>query len=128
MFRFLMCVLVLLATVSSVSGAEVFEKRDPWIACGLSIILPGMGQHYNDDHVRGLLLNIAYIGGVTAVAVGEYEDDDTVGGIGALFAFPALIYSIIEAPMRSEQINKKLTLAPAAYRGLGNGMKLTLNF
>ncbi len=42
----------------------VKEEKSPATAFVLSFILPGVGQHYNGQHVKGAIQNVLYVGGI----------------------------------------------------------------
>ena len=43
------------------------EKKDPWVALGLSCLVPGAGQVYNDEPQKGVLLFAGGLAGILMV-------------------------------------------------------------
>ncbi len=86
--------------------------KSPLLSCGLSILFPGLGQHYNGDYLKGFIQEGIFITGAGLVLHGfyndypEYEPDASVY-IGCVAAMVAQFWSIIDAPIRSNQINKQ---------------------
>ena len=55
------------------------NKKNPWIAGGLSLLIPGAGQAYNDQLGKGALyLGTAVVG--LALLISGLEDDYTISG------------------------------------------------
>ena len=101
--------------------------KSPVLACCLSLLFPGLGQHYNGDHKKGLIQEGIYLSGVIlAIAAGfdkKEQDSDSYGfddngdteyepneifylGIGV--AGISVLWSLIDAPIRANQINKQV--------------------
>ena len=58
--------------------SRVFKKRSPMLAAGMSVIIPGAGQFYNEDYWKTAIfvtLEVAAI--VTAIAYNSKGDDQT---------------------------------------------------
>ena len=54
------------------SSEQAAEEKNPMLAAILSGILPGIGQYYNGNVVKGVVMNILYAGGyVVAFTAGK---------------------------------------------------------
>ena len=116
-----------IAKISMGRRARVsYQKKDPWIAFGLSAILPGGGQVYNDHRGKAAVLStVTIIGAVIAIinATNNYEDisdyeaiyddlvdfdpDDGVLVFGGLLCLGGYLYSVIDAPKSAIKINQQ---------------------
>lgn len=108
-------------TVSkSAIGSQAVERKNPYIAFGLSILVPGMGQFYNGQPVKGGIQLGLVVGGYTMFylaveddlvyadgTVLDVDDDDAMGGLGLLVAGGTILWSIIDAPISANNINKQ---------------------
>ncbi len=50
------------------------SEKSPALAWGLSFLIPGLGQYYNGDIVKGVIMNVLYVGGMVMYYAGGYED------------------------------------------------------
>jgi hypothetical protein len=108
--------LSLFAPSSSVEAQEAGPgEKSPALALGLSLLVPGAGQFYNGQVLKGAVM----LGGavatswaivLTAADVLELDDDtsDTtvhvVGGIGMAI----IVWSWIDAPLSARAINRRI--------------------
>lgn len=85
------------------------HKRSPVLACVLSLYIPGAGQVYNKQGLKGGILF-----GVSAVSFGAAEiyhanhlfhPDDAVTVVLLLPFFAAYVYSAIDAPVSAMYLN-----------------------
>ncbi len=89
-------------------------KKSPVGAFCLSLLLPGLGQHYNDQHRKGVLQETAFVVGAAISIVGFANTnvfdsdgaDEAVVGIGLGIAVGAYLWSLIDAPISASRINK----------------------
>lgn len=94
---------------------EQVEEKNPWHAFGLSVLITGGGQWYNEQYGKGLAqFGIAVAGaGVMLAALEDntnnidVDDDDTLGGVGAMMWLGAIVWSLVDAPMSANAINKE---------------------
>ncbi len=103
------------------TGSQIgSKKKGPWLACGLSLLIPGAGQFYNDQYNKGVpQLGAAIVGsGLVFMAVRDnYEDiygdwvdpddDDRIAVIGGLLWLGGLLWSAIDAPISANRINRR---------------------
>ena len=100
--------------------AVAVKEKNPWIALGLSVLVPGLGQFYNGQPVKGSIQFGLVVGGYTMFLLAvdddivyadgtvlDVNDDDAIGGLGILVAGGAVIWSIIDAPISANNINKR---------------------
>lgn len=102
-----------------IASTTVSGQKNPWTAFVLSALLPGAGQYYNDQLPKGVIQFVISVGGYTAFYLAlednivfwgsEYDvdDDDTIGRIGLLIGFGAYLWSIVDAPISANNINKQ---------------------
>lgn len=104
----------------SAFGATIVTEKNPWLAFGLSVIVPGLGQFYNGQPYKGVSQLALILGGYTAFylaieddivlsddTVLDVDDDDAIGGLGVLVTFGATLWSLIDAPISANNINQK---------------------
>ncbi|MCY3737061.1 MAG: DUF5683 domain-containing protein [Gemmatimonadaceae bacterium] len=135
---------------TSVSGAQR-KPRNPWLASGLSAVIPGTGQFYNGQYLKG----VPQLGAATAgsalvflAARDNYEDiygywvdpdnDDRNAVYGGVLWLGGLLWSVIDAPISANRINREaqpgsedlgvtLDLGPA-LRSSGTGVRLVIRY
>ena len=130
-------------TVSkSAIGSQAVERKNPYIACGLSVLVPGLGQFYNGQPVKGSIQLGLVVGGYTMFflaleddlvyadgTVLDVDDDDAIGGLGLLVAGGAVLWSIIDAPISANNINMRNQMqamqATQAYLHRNNGYSVS---
>ncbi len=96
------------------------KKKNPWIAGGLSLVVPGAGQAYNSQFKKALTqFGIAAVG--TALMYTANSDDyknvdgDTVDpdndnwkiGFGVPLNYGSRLWSVIDALISANRINKR---------------------
>lgn len=96
------------------------KKKNPWLAFGLSALITGGGQFYNGQHAKG----VAQLGGVIlgfglmfSGIEDDYEDiygdwidpdgDDGRAAFGALLFLGSSLWSMIDAPISANRINRQ---------------------
>ena len=96
------------------------NKKNPWIAGGLSLLIPGAGQAYNDQVREGL----AYFGGVI-IGIGfmysgieddyrnfrghtvDPDDDNFMGVVGSICFSLSYVGSVADAYSSAKKINEQ---------------------
>ena len=103
------------------TGGQLGEKmKEPWLACGLSILIPGAGQFYNGQYKKGVTqLGSALAGsGLIFLAVRDnFEDisgdrvdpkgNDGTAVFGGFLWLGGLLWSAIDAPISANMINRQ---------------------
>ena len=56
----------------------ITRKRDPWFAAFSSLLLPGSGQCYNHDWVKGGINLVGIAGWITLMSYTELRDGETI--------------------------------------------------
>jgi hypothetical protein len=120
-----------------------YNRKDPAAACILSILLPGGGQYYNGQYGKGALmtgLSLASIVGVAASANSYHYDDygyyhsdsGFAAGFFALLYVGTYLWSVIDAPISANKINKQnllsWNLGKDTYLTLRPDVQLTTSF
>ena len=118
-----------LAKVSIERASLSYQRRDPWIAAGLSIILPGGGQIYNKQYGKGaVLFGVTVIGAILATRNAEgglirgsekdykairddlvdFNEPNDVGLVlGGVLCVGGYVYSLYDAPKTAKKINQQ---------------------
>lgn len=100
------------------SGSE----KSPALAVLLSAVIPGLGQYYNGDVVKGVIMDVLWIGGWTVYATAGYEEVYEYGYyysyyyeqetewlyIGLGVALGTSIWSMIDAGISASNYNDSL--------------------
>ncbi|MXY83573.1 MAG: hypothetical protein F4Y91_16300 [Gemmatimonadetes bacterium] len=96
------------------------QKKNPWLAFGLSALITGGGQFYNGQHSKGVAQLGGVILGIGLMVSGiedDYEniygnlvdpdDDDEKVAFGLLLWFGSSLWSMIDAPISANSINQQ---------------------
>lgn len=113
------------ATSSDTRDYSLESEKNPAVAFVLSFLLPGGGQFYNGEHKKGYIMLGGALGGVVLMFVGFAEfvegfgstAEETGGGgkagLGMLGVVGCSLWSMIDAPIAANKINKKIRSAKA---------------
>lgn len=105
--------------VMRMRGQIGVQKKNPWLAFGLSFLIPGGGQFYNGQHSKGVaqlggvglgigLMVIAkedYTSGNFDIVPFDFDDRKTV--LGLLLLCGSSLWSVIDAPISANSINQQ---------------------
>ena len=102
------------------------KQKNPWLAFGLSLLIPGTGQFYNGQHDKGVFQ--------LGVVVFHYKDcrriHDCYGkddlGILTLLGFGVHLWSIVDAPISANSINQQSQQPSYGHLIELNGSRATL--
>jgi len=109
----------LLATTAETglaATAATYRHRSPGIAFLLSWLYPGIGQFYNGQTGKGVVMTVLATAGYGCMFAGigsvdEYGDmDDDMAGvfaIGTIVGVCTSIWSMIDAPVSASKINRR---------------------
>jgi TM2 domain-containing membrane protein YozV len=113
--------------ITLLDGGNRFKS--PEAALAHSILFPGLGQYYNGDALKGLLIEAGVGFGfflILAEYIGDVPDPDhSTGKAGGILMGTAYLYSLIDAPATATEKNRKkravpngklLASAPEGYR------------
>lgn len=113
---------------------EQVNEKNPWIAFLLSTAIAGSGQFYNEQYSKGSAM---FIGAATGIGMYFYsrednytnqisfkhidrKDNDSMGTAGAGLALGFIVWSMIDAPLTSIEINRRnqqaVTMGPVISR------------
>lgn len=96
---------------------ETPSRKSSWLAFGLSLFYPGLGQLYNAEYVKALIM-----GGLGTVGLGllllaamstDYDSESNpdyiavMGYTGAAIWGGAWVWSLIDAPISASNINER---------------------
>lgn len=113
------------------------DELNPGISFAGSFLVPGLGQFYNGDNTRGFIhFTIALISGLVLFL--EYDDGDS--NLEYAFGFYAVnwVFSIVDAPIKTQKINRQIRMKKALLRskgyhvglyndGLSSGLRFSLS-
>ena len=100
--------------------ASNFQEKNPWIAFGLSALITGGGQYYNGHYGKGTVQFVVAAAGLGVFLAAEEDDyklfgerydpddDNDRGAIGALVFLGSAIWSMVDAPISANNINRQL--------------------
>ena len=125
-----------LISPSELNETERSEKS-PWLAFGLSLMFPGLGQIYNGDYTKAAIQAGLVLGGFGVVSLtgctecgqsGELQTVAFFTGLGLTFV--GYIWSLFDAPLSANNINDKLNykdIKQAFNKTSGKNHKLYLS-
>ena len=103
------------ATTATAQEADHQGRKSPPLALALSFVLPGAGQVYNGDYLKGAVMFGGAVLAAGAVLLSASDvlglDDDTSGtGTHILGAAGVglILWSWIDAPLSASAINRRL--------------------
>lgn len=120
-------------------SAEGYGYKSPGTAMLLSILIPGGGQYYNGDYIKGGIMTGAWVGGAVMMFSGAgyyYYGGSGLVTAGSLIVVGSYVWSVIDAPMGANKYNNSLGLLeygredlyvkiePFNSPGLGGSVKL----
>jgi len=90
--------------------------KSPWVAFLLSYIIPGSGQIYNGEIIKGLVFTGTFVLGaaialIPAIGATSGSDWPTASYIGAGIAGIAYVWQLIDAPVSAGRINEENNLS-----------------
>lgn len=107
------------ANIQPQNKVILVSRKDPFIAGALSFLVTGLGQAYNGEYTKGLLHFTVAVSGYTlyflALEDNYYYDgwwwdpdhDDSVGIAGLLVGVGPAVWSVIDAPISANRINRR---------------------
>lgn len=85
------------------------QEKDPRLAGALSVFVPGLGQMYAGETVKGVVLTGLFVGGIVAVIgadIGQTNASITPGGWSAVALVGGVyLYALIDAPFAAHRAN-----------------------
>jgi hypothetical protein len=116
------------AEPSGISGGNQEKgRKSPLLALSLSVLIPGLGQHYNGEHVKGAVQEVLVLFGAVLIAVGNrgefpsYRQDVPTMNVGIGICAGSAIWSIIDAPLSASRINRKFEQSHGHLLEFGRG-------
>ena len=94
--------------------AQPQVEKSPGVALFLSFVFPGLGQHYNGDHQKGIVHGVIAVAGV-GMALGpgiqgswrEPEGTTKWYAAGLLTLVAVELWSVVDAATSAERINRE---------------------
>jgi TM2 domain-containing membrane protein YozV len=106
----------------------VAQEKSPAVAWVLSFLIPGIGQYYNGDIAKGVVMNVLYFGGWTMYAVAftrsttctynfcyTNSSSNTLAWVGLGVATGTWIWSMIDAPISASAHNANVRAWARTY-------------
>lgn len=99
-----------------VTSVPTKVRKEPVVACALSIFLPGAGQLYNGEVAKGVIMFGAFIIGASLMMAAlteeivdwNYEKESHPDlALGTLILLGAWLWSVIDAPISASRINRE---------------------
>lgn len=86
------------------------KKKSPEKAFAMSFLIPGLGQYYNDDVIKGLIQQLIWLGGVGSLIAtpAPNSNEEYYVAFGITAGICSWIWSMIDAPISSIKYNKNL--------------------
>jgi hypothetical protein len=100
-----------------------YNRKEPGVACILSLLLPGGGQYYNGQYGKGGVMTALCIASIFGIAANPYRNYDYGSydysysnsnlsvGFFTLLYFGNFLWSVIDAPISANKINKQNLLS-----------------
>ncbi len=120
--------IIALLTSTAANSIQAQEKKDPALACLFSGLVPGLGQYYNGsgpEVTKGVLQDVGVVGGLGLMEaeginslygptglLGKQGGPSTATVLGFSLFAGSWAWSLIDAPISSDQINKEEVLRP----------------
>jgi TM2 domain-containing membrane protein YozV len=83
------------------------NRKDPAISCMLSICVPGMGQFYNGQYLKGVTMMALSYGSLGAAASLSGSGNSGLKSVFLVGALASYLWSLIDAPVTSKSINNQ---------------------
>ena len=103
------------ATRASAQEAAQQGRKSPPLALALSVLVPGAGQVYNGDYLKGGVMfggAVITVGPVILTASDVFGLDDDKSGTGThvlgALGVGLILWSWIDAPLSAQAINRRL--------------------
>ena len=85
---------------------ELPSEKSPELAFFLSII-PSLGQYYNGQYVKGMIMTSIHICGVVMVRSNEDAENNDLESLGEVIVAGNWLWSLIDAPISATKINRE---------------------
>ena len=106
------------ANIQAQNNIVFVSRKDPFIAGALSFLITGLGQVYNGEYTKGLLHFTVAVSGYTLYFLAlednyyyygwwDPDKDDTIGIAGLIVGFGTAVWSVIDAPISANRINRR---------------------
>jgi TM2 domain-containing membrane protein YozV len=102
----------LTASAAAPRAAPTLSRKNPWVALGLSWLVPGGGQFYNGQSGKGSRCLGVFLGGLVLywpAIDGQYaRSEENRVTVGAFVVLGSTLFSLVDAPFSAIRINRKL--------------------
>jgi hypothetical protein len=90
-------------TSTDAKELKVRSEKSPVLALGLSLLVPGGGQYYNGQSVKGAMMTVVAAGGAVVMVTGDHHE----APYGLLVYAVAAVWSLIDAPIAANLMNQE---------------------
>lgn len=91
------------------------QEKNPWLAFVLSFVITGTGQFYNGENKKGVVMLAGAVTGfgmiVSQIENDAIPEDNGVVTAGAILALGSGLWSMIDAPLSANRINREMRQA-----------------
>ena len=122
-------------------GHTGVQKKNPVVSCILSILIPGVGQFYNGEPLKGVVQLGGVIGGVilynygattifksSGLYITAESRNESLAGLGLVTLLGSYIWSIVDAPISANRINQQSQQPSYGHLIELGGSRATLGF
>lgn len=92
------------APIQSQPQNSIVGRKNPWISGIGSFLIPGLGQVYNGEYLKGALFFGGFIASYALVMAGASGEPE-LATIGGLVLSGVWLWNVIDAPLSSKRIN-----------------------
>lgn len=92
------------APIQSQPQNSIVGRKNPWISGIGSFLIPGLGQVYNGEYLKGALFFGGFIASYALVMAGASGEPE-LAAIGGLVLSGVWLWNVIDAPLSSKRIN-----------------------
>jgi TM2 domain-containing membrane protein YozV len=100
-----------LAKAQEITDDDIIpSEKSPATAFACSLVIPGLGQMYNEEVGKGFTFFGGALFGSGLIVLGSDQDDsigDLIYDFGFIVASVCYIYSLIDAPLTAQKITKE---------------------
>jgi TM2 domain-containing membrane protein YozV len=93
------------------------DRKDPAIACTMSIFVPGLGQLYNGEMGKGIAFMATSYGSLAVGAIALSTHNDGLATVGFITAAVSYLWSMVDASISSNALNKHHALVDIPLNG-----------
>jgi TM2 domain-containing membrane protein YozV len=90
---------------------DLDELKNPRLAGAFSVLVPGLGQIYNGELLKGAVIMAGFLGGIAVCITADIGDTNdeigTLGWFGVGMVGTSYLWGVIDAPLSANRINQQ---------------------